>query len=163
MKTDQQWLRARTPGIARLRLVHSVRTPVPPLSAARMTNARFARLLAIRRPSAGRLQPVAIPRRPAMAVSSRTEKGIIMKTLQRLIDLVSRFAVGLGSALALVCAVVIVSSGPTLGPEAVVHADVVRLDPVVVTISSERFAQIRAEEHEQAMFARSRGHKPNEV
>ena len=85
-----------------------------------------------------------------------------MKALQRLIDLVSRFAVGLGSVLALVCAVVIVSSGPSLGPETVVHADVVRLDPVVVTISSERFAQIRAEEHEQAMFARSRGRKPNE-
>lgn len=86
-----------------------------------------------------------------------------MKTIERLIHAIGRFAFGLGLALALVCAFVIVTSDHALDPTQVARpADVVRLDPVVVTISAERFAEIRAEEREGSMLARTRVRKPNE-
>jgi hypothetical protein len=85
----------------------------------------------------------------------RHKGGIIMKTFERTLETAGRFAVGLGSALALVCAYVIVSGDPGLGVAEVAKApEVVRLEPVVVTISAERFAAIQAEERGASMLAR---------
>ncbi len=81
-----------------------------------------------------------------------------MKTIDLVMQNVGRIAVGLGSALALVCAMVIVTSGPALG-SAEAATQVVRLEPVVVTVSTERFAAIRAEEKSHTMFARVRAFK----
>ena len=84
-----------------------------------------------------------------------------MKTYQRIIEVVGRFAVGVASALALVCAYVIVSSDPGLGTVEVAKApEVIRLEPIVVTISAERFAAIQAEEQGASMLARKQDAKP---
>lgn len=69
-----------------------------------------------------------------------------MKTIETILHTVARFAFGFGIGLALVCAAVIVTTDIGLGtPKSVAPAGVVRLDPVVVTISTERFATIRRE------------------
>jgi hypothetical protein len=69
-----------------------------------------------------------------------------MKTIETIFYVVGRFAVGFGSGLALVCAFVIVTTDIGLGtPKAVQPAEVVHLDPVVVTISSERYEAMRQE------------------
>lgn len=76
----------------------------------------------------------------------RQQGEIKMKAHEKLIRIIGRFAVGVGSALAVVCVVAIVSSAPALGPtQAVQPAEVIRLDPVIVTIAAERFDAIRAE------------------
>ena len=68
-----------------------------------------------------------------------------MKAFERLIRTVGHFVVGFGSGLALVCAFVIVTTDLGESPKAVRPADIVHLDPVVVTISADRFAEIRAQ------------------
>lgn len=83
----------------------------------------------------------------------RHKEGIIMKTIEKLYEWVSRFAVGLGSGLALVCAYVIVTGDPGLGTSPAAQPEVVRLEPVVVTISAERFAAIQAEERGEPLLA----------
>lgn len=52
--------------------------------------------------------------------------------------MIGRLAIAVGTGFALACA--IASHGPSIAPQ-----DVVRLDPVVVTISKVRFDAIRAE------------------
>ena len=80
-----------------------------------------------------------------------------MNTIELFMRNVGRIAVSLGSALALVCAVVITMNGPSLGnAQAATPVEVVRLEPVVVTISTERFAAIRADEKSHTMLARAR-------
>ena len=96
----------------------------------------------------------------ATHTSLRDSKETIMKTIETIMQNVGRCVVGLGSALALVSAVVITSNGPALGnAQAARPVEVVRLDPVVVTISTERFAAIRAEEKSHTMLARVRALK----
>lgn len=86
-----------------------------------------------------------------------------MKALEKISHTVGRFAVGIGLGLALVCAYVIVSSAPALdAPPAARPAGVVRLDPVAVTISAERFDAIRAEGRGSSILVRTRERKPNE-
>jgi hypothetical protein len=76
----------------------------------------------------------------------RHKEGITMKTFGRIIHTVGRFAVGFGSGIALMCAYVIVTTDIGLGPsKTATPADAIRLDPVVVTISSDRYDAIRAE------------------
>ena len=75
----------------------------------------------------------------------RQQEGIIMKAFERLIGTVGHFVVGFGSGLALVCAFVIVTTDLGEEPKVVHPADIVHLDPVVVTISADRFAEIRSE------------------
>ncbi len=65
-----------------------------------------------------------------------------MKSIGRFKRVLARYAVGLGIAVAVVCAVGIVSSGKALSPKG---EDVIRLEPVTVTISAERYARIRQE------------------
>jgi hypothetical protein len=73
------------------------------------------------------------------------EEGTIMKTKESLISNISRFVFGLGIGLALTSAYVIVTSTPELLTGKPVAADIVRLDPVTVTISSKAFDEIHAE------------------
>ena len=86
-----------------------------------------------------------------------------MKTIERIIHTISRFAFGLGLVLALVCAFVIVTSDHALDSTQVEQpAEVVRLDPVIVTISAERFDAIRAEMGGPAMLVRTPRGKTSE-
>jgi len=81
-----------------------------------------------------------------------------MKTYHQLIALAGRFAVGIATLVAVACVVVIVSNGGALAPRASDRVvDAVQLEPIVVTISFERFAAIHA--GATRLFAR----KPNEV
>ena len=75
----------------------------------------------------------------------RQQGEIIMKAFERPIETVGYFVVGFASGLALVCAFVIVTTDLGTSPKAVRLADIVHLDSVVVTISADRFAEIRAE------------------
>ena len=75
----------------------------------------------------------------------RQQEGIIMKTFARLVGAAGHFVVGFGSGLALVCAFVIVTTDLGESPKPVRPADIVHLDPVVVTIAADRFDEIRAE------------------
>ena len=59
--------------------------------------------------------------------------------IDSLIRGLGRFVFGLGVGLALTSAVVIVANGPALEAREVRPADVIRLDPVIVTMSAERF------------------------
>ncbi len=98
----------------------------------------------------------------------RQQGEIKMKAHEKLIRiigrLIGRFAVGVGSALAVVCVVAIVSSAPALGPTPVVQpAEVIRLDPVIVTIAAERFDAIRAEEDGASRLVHVYGSGPKKV
>lgn len=75
----------------------------------------------------------------------RQQEGIIMKTFTRLVGTAGHFVVGFGSGLALVCAFVIVTTDLGESPKPVRPADIVHLDPIVVTIAADRFDAIRAE------------------
>jgi hypothetical protein len=72
------------------------------------------------------------------------ETGKNMRTKDRLISDVGRFVFGLCIGLALTSAYVVVTSAPDLLGQPV-DAEVVRLDPVVVTISAKRFDEVHAE------------------
>ncbi len=82
-----------------------------------------------------------------------------MKAIERIVQVVGRFAVGLGIGVALVSAFVIVTTD--IGAEARRPSklpEVVQLDPVVVTISAERFAAIASEMHGRPILARTPNH-----
>ena len=86
-----------------------------------------------------------------------------MKALEKIIRITSRFAVGIGLGIALVCAYVIVSSAPVRDATPVIRpTGAVRLDPVVVTISAERFDAIHAEERGSSMLVRTPGRKASD-
>lgn len=99
--------------------------------------------------------------RPAGDFSTRTGRrldrpeGTTMKTLERFIRSLSRFVFGLGVGLALTSAYVIVSSGSALTGRAPSARDVVRLDPIVVTMSRQRFDALYAEANPPAPVARA--------
>lgn len=85
-----------------------------------------------------------------------------MKTIERLIHLVGRFAVGLGIGVALVSAFVIVTTdigGEVRRPQ---PDEIVHLDPIVVTISAERYAAIAAELQARPAVARTPNHGVSE-
>ena len=86
------------------------------------------------------------------------QEGMIMEAFERLIGTVGRFAVGFGCGLALVCAFVVVTTDLGDSPKAVRPEGVVRLDPVVVTISAERFAEVEAELHGAPVLVRTPDH-----
>ena len=88
----------------------------------------------------------------------RHKEGIIMKAFERFIGSAGRFAVGFGSGLALVCAFVIVTTDLGDAPKAVRPEDIVHLDPVVVTISADRFAELRAQMSGVPVLVRTREH-----
>jgi len=73
------------------------------------------------------------------------QEGNIMRTIDHLLHSLGRFVFGLGVGLALTAAVVIVANGPALEATTVKPVDVVKLDPVIVTISAERFDAVRGE------------------
>ncbi len=83
-----------------------------------------------------------------------------MKTIERIIRTLSRFVFGLGVGLALTSAYVIVTSGAALTGRPPAARDVVRLDPVVVTISRERFDTLYAEAHPPEKIAHVYGRGP---
>jgi len=85
----------------------------------------------------------------------RHQEGIIMKAFERLIRTVGHFVAGFGAGLALVCAFVIVTTDLGETPKPVRPEDIVHLDPVVVTISADRFAQIQAELHGAPVLVRT--------
>lgn len=86
-----------------------------------------------------------------------------MKALEKIIHTIGRFAFGIGLGIALVCAYVIVSNAPALDATPVARpADIVRLDPVVVSIPAERFDAIRAEEGSASMLVRTPERKAGE-
>jgi len=74
------------------------------------------------------------------------QKGIIMRTIDHLLRGLGRFVFGLGAGLALTAALVIVANGPALEAKDVKPSDVIRLDPVTVTITAERFDALRGED-----------------
>jgi hypothetical protein len=88
----------------------------------------------------------------------RPEEGIIMKAFEQFIRSAGRFAVGFGSGLALVCAFVIVTTDLGDQPKVVRPADIVHLDPVVVTISADRFAELQAQIHGVPVLVRTLEH-----
>lgn len=69
-----------------------------------------------------------------------------MKALTKFTQQLGRAAVHIGAVLALACAVVIVANAPAFAPTKMAQpGEVIRLEPVMVTISAERFDAIRAE------------------
>ena len=96
------------------------------------------------------------PRRP----DGRRKKGTAMTLIDRIIHTAGRFAFGFGTALALVCAFVIVAIDPRLdGSTAAAPAEVVRLDPVVVTISADRYDELQAALREPSAVVRVADHR----
>ncbi len=73
------------------------------------------------------------------------QEGIIMRTIDHLLRGLGRFVFGLGVGLALTAALVIVANGPALEAKDARPVDVIRLDPVIVTISAARFDALRGE------------------
>ena len=87
-----------------------------------------------------------------------------MKAYEKFIHTLGRFAVGIGVALGVACAVVIVSSPPAIErTQAIQPGAMVRLDPVIVTISAQRFDAIRAESRDSTMLAHVFGGGPKQV
>ncbi len=87
-----------------------------------------------------------------------------MKALEKIIHALGRYAVVIGSALAVACVVAIVSSPRAIEPaKAVQPAEVVHLDPVVVTISASRFDAIRADAQPATKVVHIYGSGPKEV
>ena len=84
-----------------------------------------------------------------------------MRTIERIIHLVGRFAVGFGIGLALMCAFVIVTTDIGLDARRS-REPVVQLDPVVVTISAERYAVLVAELQGRPPLARTPNHGESE-
>ena len=79
-----------------------------------------------------------------------------MKAIETIVHRVARFAVGLGIGVALVSAFVIVTTD--IGAEArrpKEPAGIVRLEPIVVTLSAERYAALLAEMHGRPTLART--------
>jgi hypothetical protein len=97
----------------------------------------------------------------------RPREGSIMKRIEERIERfvagAGRFVFGLGIGVALTSVYVIVSSAPDLLSGRPTPADIVRLDPVVVTISAERFAEIHAEADVPAKPAHVYGAGPRQV
>jgi hypothetical protein len=145
---------------ARLRLVRSARLPIAPSVKGMWTESSFtcpSRTLVI-----GSLTGIQHRKRLVSRSSNRIKEGITMKTIERIIHSISRFVFGLGVGLALTSAYVIVASGPDLlGAKA--PAEVVRLDPVEVTISAERFKEIRAEAEPPTKVVHVFGKGPQQV
>ncbi len=128
MNDDTKTNRERAP--RRLRLVSSR----PQATLALLPGSYHIRFIPTRRPDA-----------PTKTAVSGQPRRTVMSIIDRSIETVGRFAVGLGTALALVCAFVIVETDPEKGGATVAAtAEVVRLDPVVVTISANRYAELQA-------------------
>jgi hypothetical protein len=78
------------------------------------------------------------------SIMKRIEERIARR-IERFVAGAGRFVFGLGIGFALTSVYVIVSSAPDLLSGRPTPADVIRLDPVVVTISAERFAELHGE------------------
>lgn len=75
--------------------------------------------------------------------------------LDRSMDSMARFVVGACTAVALAAAVVVVRAGPELeGGPMNARTEVVRLEPVAVTVSKATFDTVRAEAQRPGVFAR---------
>ena len=81
------------------------------------------------------------------------------KSLNTLIHGAGRFAVGFGTFVALACAIAIINVAPAGIEQTKAATEVVRLDPVVVTISKARYAAVRAEA-KPSLFVRLFAKKP---
>ena len=149
-------------GKGALRLVYSARPSTGVTPAVIPVGSSFARFISLR-PLRGPKDAVSQSMHDYRRLEVRRKEGRKMKTIERVIHAIGRFAVGLGSVLALVCTFVIVTSDHALGlTEVTQPAEVVRLDPVVVTISAERFDAIRAEAQGPSRLVRTPGRKTNE-
>ena len=124
---------------ARLRLVAS-----RPLEHVALPPGSYdVRFTSTRRPDASRNRPGSGHERGR--TQGRPKKGTIMRIIERVIETVGRFVVGLCIGLALVCAFVIVTTDPRLDvPATAAAVEVIRLDPVVVTISADRYDELQA-------------------
>jgi len=122
------------------RLVPSACAPITPRAKARWTTSSIACPQRVRLVTPG-------PRVSHEEQRRRIDRqeGKNMERKEGFISNLGRFAVGLGIGLALTSAYVIVTSGADLLTGKPAAADIVRLDPVEVTISAERFAAIQAE------------------
>lgn len=143
--------RQRATSPARLRLVRTAREPTTRVAhnaasaIALRPGVYDVRFTASRWPNASHGNPLP-GTHDKRRLHVRHKEGITMKTIERIIRTVGRFAVGFGTGLALVCAVVIVRTDIGLGPPRVAKpAEAIRLDPVVVTITAERFDALQAE------------------
>jgi hypothetical protein len=114
------------------------------------------------RPSFGRGRSKAVHNDNKGPPRSCKKKGNTMKAIHSLIHGAARFVFGLGIGLALTATYVIVSSKPDLlAPEAT--AEVVRLDPVIVTGSAEKFAELSGKETLPRRIAHVFGKGPQRV
>ena len=99
-----------------------------------------------------------------LPIVRRQEGETKMKAHEKIIHALGRYAVVIGSALAVACVVAIVSSPRAIEPAKVVQpAEVVRLDTVVVTISADRFSAIQTEERGRSVLVHVFGGGPKEV
>ncbi len=99
-----------------------------------------------------------------LPIVGRQEGETKMKALERISHTIGRYAVVVGSALAVACVVAIVSSPRAIEPAQVDQpAEVVRLDPVIVTISAERFDAIHAETSGSSMLVHVFGGGPKQM
>lgn len=87
------------------------------------------------------------------------------KNLNTLIHGSGRLVVAFGTFIALACAVAIIKVAPAGLENAAVATptEVIRLAPVVVTISKERYLAIRAETERPSLFVRLFTKKPTAV
>ncbi len=81
------------------------------------------------------------------------------KTLNTLMHRAGRLTFAFGTCVALACAVAIIKVAPAGIENAKPATEVVRLEPVVVTISKDRYAAVRAETT-PSMFVRLFSKKP---
>ena len=159
MKNDKHNQPARK---CSLRLVYSARPSTGVTPAAIPIGSSLARFISLR-PMRGPKDAVSQSNHGNRRFDVRHKGGTKMKTIERIMRVIGHLAVGLGSALALVCVFVVVTSDHALDPTQVARpAEVVRLDPVVVTISTARFDAIRAEARGPSMLVRTPDRKAKE-
>jgi hypothetical protein len=145
-----------------LRLIVSVGERTAPRAPSRWTVSTIAcpsRLSWITKQGTARGSPIDHKRRPE---DRQKEKGKTMELKDRLIADVGRFVFGLGIGIALTSAYVVVTSAPDLLGTPVA-ADVVRLDPVIVTASKQHVDAVRDEADEPAPRKHVFGAGPKQV
>ena len=81
-------------------------------------------------------------------------------TLHTRLDGTARFAVALGTVVALACAVAIIEVAPNGIENTKQATEIVRLEPVVVTVSNAQYEAVRAEAQRPSMFVRLFSKKP---
>ena len=87
-----------------------------------------------------------------------------MKTINTLIHTGGRLAVAFGTFVALACAIAIIKVAPDgIENTRLAQSEVVRLEPVVVTVSKAQYDAVRAEAQRPSLFVRLFAKKPTAV